>query len=299
MSEKQNITDEVMIYAYKHLDKKEFKRGENKFFEKLNQNHDQFIDWVIYDYVVKDGKTFAQLYLEEKTNTLKQKEREYIEDGIHSYLGVYQAIKEPQDTLIFKNVFTQEEHVIQKDSLEEEVLLHDIVIGRMGKNQEKEFFSSRIIILPYQYKTLLVGQILESFEEKKAKRNFLTYKEYFKENVPEVLKIINKLLPKENRSEKFDLYQSNYAVLDFNKIRGILMMQENIFFEEEEGKLFASLYDDSKKDILAEFVVGKDRLEVECNNMEDRILAKKQLESLLKDCIVHTKDEILTIDDII
>lgn len=289
----------MITYIYQNYNQAQLKQLEVDFLDKSDGFSHYFSDWLVYDYTIDKQQTYADKYLEKVENKLDEKEIEYINKCIKSYLGFYEVVKIKDEKIQCKNLFTNELHMIEKTMMEEDVNLHEILLLRLtlGAEAETEIVSSNVVVLPYQFKTLMMGQIHEGFGMAKERKNYLTYPQYFKENLLTVLQIVNRMLSYKDQEGDVTLYQSVYAVKDYAKVKEIFSnLKDQIKDEEAEDGIYQLMEDDL---LLAEMVLQKNRLEVECSNTEDQKTTKKVLAEKLEGIIVHLKDEELTIDDLI
>ncbi|WP_026476269.1 hypothetical protein [Alkaliphilus transvaalensis] len=291
------ITEKVITHIYRKHNEVQLKNLEAKFLKETEGLAQQFTDWLAYDYVANTEKrSYAEAYLEDMEGQLEEGEIKYIKNRINSYLGFYEVLKLKENSLQIKNLFTNELHSLSKADLEEEVNLHEILLIRITNGDLPQIVSSQITVLPYQFKTLLIGQVIENYDLIKERKPYLTFPQYFKENLLAVLGIVNRLLSFKNQEGDVTLYQSLYAVKNYKAVKE-LFTQLNQVVEEDQGDGLYHLMDEDL--LLAEMVLQKERLEVECNNKEDQKTAKEILADQLGEHLVHLKDEELSIDDLI
>ncbi|GAB6084802.1 hypothetical protein [Alkaliphilus crotonatoxidans] len=294
MKMNQLMIERLIPFIYQRYDGKLLKELERNFLEKNSQLQHQFQDWLVFDYRPEKSKSFVKLFLEEQSDQLNRDEINGLQRADNSYLGLYEVTKMSDQEVHIKNLFTEDRHSIPKENLVESPEGNELMLIRVGEMGTDEVFSSSIILLPYQFKTMLVGQIIEAYDRAKARHPYLSYQEYFKKYPLELLDIINRLLSYENQEGDCTLYQGTYIVLNpkqFNEAitsMAYLQPEEDHVYLLKEGQY-----------TLATLVYENNRLEVECTSPEDLELAKERLTEKLGKFLHHVKDEELTIDDII
>jgi|GEM_PF-5432093 len=287
------LTEEIFTYVY-NSNKKDIQQLEFDFLKEIEYNQQQFVDWVLFDYKVKGRGTFGEAYLRENQDKLSETKREYLKECNREYFGIYEITKLKDKTAFIKDVFTGEKSFIDIASLEEDIALYSLILARISKKLNR-IIGSNAIILPYHFKTMLTGQIIEVFQALKEREEYLTYETFLKKNSPRVLTIVEGLLGYKNEEGDVTVYQSTYGITDSRRFRAQLADVAYIKFSGEDD-LFHFMSDN---EILAELVINKDILEVECNTQEDRGLVKDLMAELFRDTLQFIKDESLTIDDII
>lgn len=295
MSINQLITEKVIPYIYQSFDSSKLKRIEGVFLSKKEQLQPQFVDYLAFDYFIEKNKNFVTAFLLENEKDLSKGEIDLLKKGSKSYLGIYEVTKETDGEIHLKNLFTEDRHIILKELIGEDLGVSEILLVRIDEQETKGILSSNVIVLPYQFKTMLVGQIIESYDKAKSRDGFLTFAAYFKSYGLDVLEIINKLLSYENQEGDCTLYQSIYVVTEKKGFKESLENIENLYLDKEENsyQLKHNQY------IVAILVYSNNRLEVECNNLDDLQYAKDILEEELGQYLHHLKDEELTIDDLL
>ena len=287
------LTEEIFTYVY-NSDKKEIQKLEFEFLKEIERNQQQFVDWVLFDYKLKGKGTYCEAYLQENNDRLSNDQKAYLNECNSEYFGIYEITKLKGKEAIIKDVFTGVKATIDVTPLEEDIALYSLVLARISKKLNR-IIGSNAIILPYHFKTILTGQIIEIFQTIKEREQYLTYETFLKKNTPRVLAIVERLLGYRNEEGDVTVYQSTYRIADSKKLKGQLADLVYIKYDSQDD-LYHFMSDN---EIIAELVVNKDILEVECNTQVDRRIVKDLLAELLGDTLQFIKDETLTIDDII
>lgn len=286
-------SERIIPFIYRHWDPQKLKQHEQWFLEKSEEIQGQFEDWLIYDFHPEKHKTFAELFVD-AAQPLSAQEKKEILQGKDSALGLYEVVELKEGKVQLKHLFEEVSQEIQEKDIPEKLELKDLLLMRIG--DQGQIFSSNVIVLPYQFKTMLVGRIIESYERAKESRTYLTYGQFFKQFPLELLACINKLLSYENQQGDVTLHQSTFLVLDGKALKAAIKAAPQLFFPEEEGKIY-QLKDHGE--VIATVVLEQQRLELECTDYDELELAKELVTDHLGDHLKHLKDEELTIDDLI
>ncbi len=293
MKNTEFLTEEVFTYVYNKFEKN-IQELQQSFIKEIEHNQQQFVDWVLYDHMVEKGKTYSQLYLQEVKDKYTDAQLDYLEECRREYFGIYEVLKLKDKEATIKDIFTGEQACLDISDLDEELQLYALILGRISK-KNKRIIGSHVILLPYHFKTILSGQIIENYQQARDRDQYMSYELYLKKNTPRILAIVERLLGYRNVEGDVTVYQSSYAIADKEALRLKLDSSSEIVYDKEDG-LYHLMAD---KEILAELVIVSSVLEVECNSNEDRDLVKGIMDEIFGEALQHLKDENLTIDDII
>ncbi|MCT4621171.1 MAG: hypothetical protein N4A62_17505 [Marinisporobacter sp.] len=256
-----------------------------------------FNTWLIYDYKMKDGSTFIEKYYEKKKEELSEEEKEFIQKKMKSFLSIYE-IKESEGVL--EDIFTKKEVYVYLGK-NTEIKCKDLIFGRIIEIEKRTMFVGNTIYIPELFKNSIERNILFKYEEYKGKNQYATWEEFLKGNSLLLQKHVDIIADVTNETENEDAYnvwQSIYLISDVKTIKELLQKHQGVQLDfEEEGSYYLKYFD--QEELVAEMVLEKNRLELECNSENDRIKMKKIIESVLGDLGKHYKDEIIGLEDIV
>lgn len=293
MKETEFLTEKVFTYTY-NKNKKSIQELELLFAEAAGPNQQHFIDWVLYDRAAEAGFCPAQSYIEENSQVLTPVQLDYLKECLKEYFGIYEIVKLKNKEAEVKDVFTGVRAQIDIGDIYEDIALYSLLLGRISKKNGK-IIGSNVIVLPYHFKTILTGQIVEDFQLAKVKDQYLTYENYLKGNTLRVLTIVGRLMSYKCDEGDSTVYQSSYGISDKKMLEALLKEHKDLRYDIEDQvyRFF------SGKEVIAELLIINGKLEVECNSKEDRDMVKASIEGLAGAVLHHLKDENLTMDDII
>ncbi|QZY56523.1 hypothetical protein [Crassaminicella profunda] len=259
-----------------------------------------FNSWLIYDYRMKDGAAFIEKYYESTKGELSQEERVFIEKRMQSYLSIYEVKELKENKGLLKDIFAKTEILVNLGKFHEKQC-KDLIFGRIIKIENEAMFIGNIMYIPALFQNSIERNVIFKYEEYKGKNQYATWKEFLKKNSLLIQKHVDVIADVTNETENEDAYnvwQSIYLIHDVKTIEGILQKHEGIQLDfEEEGSCYFKIFD--KDELLAEMVLEKNRIELECNSENERIKVKKLIESILGDLAKHYKDEIIGLEDIV
>ncbi|QXM06221.1 hypothetical protein [Crassaminicella indica] len=259
-----------------------------------------FNSWLIYDYIMKDGNTFIEKYHERMKGQLSQKESELIQRKINSYLSIYEIKELNEDRGLLRDIFTKIDVFVNLEKFHK-AQCKDLILGRMIEIKNRSKFVGNSIYIPAIFKNAIEKHILLKYEEYKGKNRYATWQEFLKKNsllLQKYVDVITDVTKETDDKDEYNVLQSIYLIDDLKTIKEILQKHKEIQLDfEDDGSYYFKFFD--KEGILAEIVLEKNRIELECNSEKDRIKVKKIIESILGDLAKHYKDEVVGLEDIL
>jgi|GEM_PF-4804028 len=293
------IEDDLKIVVDKAW---EFFEKSQKTTQKISVMDRDFNSWLIYDYKMDNNKTLLESYFLKYSNDLPQAEKNILQQTIHSVPSIYVLKERNGDHGLFQDIFQNTEYLIKEDRFED-YHINDLVFSRVIKVEENYLFFGNKSNIPSVFKTTISRNIIAHFEDYKSQNQYPNWDSFLDKNRILLYKYSNVVADVLNESveendEKYRVWQSTYLISDFKKVEHILKQQEFIKLDDEEyGSVVFKIF--HEEHLLAEFVLTKNRGEIECNSAQDRKKAREILESALGEYIKHYKDEVIGIDDII
>lgn len=177
-----DVTKKLFKYIYNNVNL-------NKVMEELDREYSYFYDtenniafniWLSLDYIHKDGKTFTEKFLEEKSNSLSKKEKKILEERKDSYVSLFEIIKYDKDYVLVKDVLTQEDFSLLEPELPNIVKEGECVFSRIGKSLDNYNFIGDINYLPLSSRHDFVKDVLRDFNLTRRDYRGLTMKDYLK-----------------------------------------------------------------------------------------------------------------------
>lgn len=249
-----DVTKKLFKYIYNNVNL-------NKVMEELDGEYSYFYDtenniafniWLSLDYIHKDGKTFTEKFLEEKSNSLSKKEKKILEERKDSYVSLFEIIKYDKDYVRVKDVLTQKDFSLLEPELPNIIKEGEYVFSRIGKSLDNYNFIGDINYLPLSSKHDFIKDVLRDFNLTRRDYRGLTMKDYLKRFGLNLYKIYDEtifnLIEKEGDLEfykiseydEFDEFE-NYLNLKINEnevlehINNLSNIVESYFIDNDKA----------------------------------------------------------------
>jgi len=250
---------------------------------------DQFESYLLYDYRV-DGLSFADRYA-----AADRPYSEFFKAVAHNYFSGFEVMRHGAHVFL-KDVFTKRDFkLLNPEVLEGESFLVGRAIG----------FADGYILAPDF--ELYTKETMEAFkrailERHAAERQNEALESFIEHNallMMRYLDILETIMEAEQSEEEtYLVHQSTYLHQNSVKIREVLEASPNceITLDEPEDLIFRLMHEG---DIMAEIVLMKNKVVLECVEETALSQSRKWFEAQLGELIVHFADEVLTLDDLL
>lgn len=251
-----------------------------------------FFDWLVHDYKI-NGKHILDILKENKEIDCE------VYEGIkNSYISVFNIIK-TKNNVILKDIFTGNDFRLLEDlNIDDEgILLTRVYPYKDGylllENQAyadsfKSTFKKSILEKYNEYCAVYEPMDIEEFIKSKS---LLVYKFY---------EVVENVIEEEHNHDDYYVYQGTFMIQDMDKFNDIIKKLDFVKFDDEfDSERIYSVYDSSISNILAEMVIKLKTIEIECSAKEYLDTVCQMLEEAFESSIVHVKNEVLSIDDIL
>lgn len=249
----------------------------------------QFENYLLYEFSF-EGIKIIDRYIQEGLQY-----SEWFKDLLDSLFSGFEVIRYDGHTFL-KEIFTKKDYEIVNFEILNEA---DFVIGRVFEFKDGYLLENNFEIYPKAYLEPFRRGILEKFTslngktpmDVSVKNNALLLMRYMDiiESVVETSEI---------EDEDYVVHQATYLHQSYQKIKSILLESDacELSLDEPNDQIFQIIQSDS---IIAELVLTKDKIHLECNDAQALLDSKKWLTSLFKSDLVHFSDEILSVDDLL
>lgn len=261
-----------------------------------------FTSWLIHDFV-SEGKSAVDLYKKASTTSIdkyKKKDedsKDYLEIISNSLYSVFEIVK-TENNKILKDIITKRDYLLVD---EDDLFNNSIIVGRVYFDDGKAILSEEYTTYSESFKAVFRKGILEKYNDYIKVSGIIDLEDFVKENSSIFYKFVDVVeetdLAVNFDEEEYSVYQAIYAFKERSKIIEILDRIENSSKEEYDET--ESVYIIKLNEISCELLVLTEKLELECLNRSQLEIFKEKLENILGDYIVHVRDEILTMDELI
>lgn len=305
-SQENELIDKVLYFAMSPNYSADLKRAKETFTQKYSENNylfeeKSFASWLMWNYKLDNNRNFFEEYIEIYGSVLREEQSKILVAISNTYVSIYESILTNQKRKL-KDIFTNKEFLIEEDK--EKININEIIIGRIVSYNGLNYILDDHNTLDRRFQNGVEKIFHEKYEEYKNKGKSCTKHQFIQDN-PILLYNFANIIEDLARNQieydvEYNVIQSTYAVLDNKKIHDCLSNSKEIEFDYKEKDVSCFImYDQSKKRVLSEIILYKDKLELECNSETDKAKSKKILEQLTGGLIKHVNDQMLTIDDIL
>jgi len=301
------VIDKIIYFLMEPENKKYLdtaKDAFNKLFDELEFiNKDEgFLLWLIWDYPLKDNMKIIEKYsMINQEKLLDNDEKKMLKSLKNGKFSVFRIID--NDGIILKDLFTHEETKLENLLGYTKTDNNNIIFGRVYEFENNNFIFDDYIMVDKSFRAFIERNIYEKYENYISYDKNINISDFINENSLLIYKlgaIIKRMIEEQNSNEDYKVWQSVYVFEDKSAILDRLLKSDNIILEyEENNQTFLKLYN-PQRNLIAEIAIQNNKMEIECNNKSDIAESKELLERLLADMdIKHSKDEVLTIEDLL
>lgn len=300
------LVNKVLYFALGCDYTKEVDKAKDIFGRILDKNNysyndKNFTSWLMWDYKINNGNNFFEEYMRVMGSKLKENQYKILKELSNTYLSIYEIV-EIKGKIKLIDIFLKKEFIVGEGL--KTVNYNQLLIGRVVKVDGKNFVLDEYTTLDKRFQNGIEKTFYEEFEAYKEKNSFSNIEEFTKSksilinNFTNIIDDIEKQQMQSNN--QYNVYQSNYAVLDHKRLCDLLLKSTKIEFDyEENSTLFYIVYRQGEKGVLSEIVLFKDKLEIECISDSDSDNAKRIIEEVARNTIKYMSDEIITMDDLL
>lgn len=298
----EDIMNKIIFYISQDISKEHIDEAKREFDIQLFDNQysieeTEFNSWFIWEYRI-NNESIIDLFIKNNVN-LNQEELEVLEALNHSYMSIYE-LKNDNEENLYKDIFTTDIHEINNIKYD---MKNKLIMGRVYEIKGKKYMFDDCFVIDVKYLNGIEKSFYNNYEEYKRKNPNITKQEFLKGGYLFLISIVNIIFNvkrEDTDNDRLYVYQSDYAVLEYDEVLDKIIEQGVIEFEDSisDQEIYILYRDSSKNDIVGELVISKKKLEIECVVERDRNIAKKFIEKLLGKLVVHMSDQLVTMEDL-
>ncbi|MDR7856888.1 site-specific integrase [Tissierella sp.] len=169
--------------------------------------------WISIDFVGKDGKTFIEKFLEEKSPELTTEEAEILIEKNKSNISLFEILDINGESIIVLDLLQNENYTIWDPELLSSVSEGDIIFARIGNLLGHVTFIGDISYLPSSLKSMFIEEAFVDFNHIRFEFPMLTLKDYLKKYSANLYKIYTNCVYEAMETEE-DVTSTLYDELD-------------------------------------------------------------------------------------
>ncbi|WP_353092974.1 hypothetical protein [Tissierella praeacuta] len=145
--------------------------------------------WISIDFIGKNGKTFIEKFLEEKSSPLTSQEREILVQRNKSNVSLFEVIDTNEKFIEVRDLLQNKDYSLLEPDLASSMSIGDFAFGRIGNLLGHFTFIGDISYLPECVKPLFLEEVFFDFNHLRLEIPTLTIKDYLKKHSINLYKI--------------------------------------------------------------------------------------------------------------
>ena len=275
-SQVSEFTKNKVIYAkglYKNLENKMAEYSNQAYFKKdkdeckkyflVNRNENEQINkffktYFIHDYVTKNNKTVATMFVEVNKNYLSKSNQNIIMGMLNSYMGIFNVKSISATGAVVIDNLTEEERKIDDIDAFKNINVGDNIIGRLINVQDMVVFMDFTIRVSQKNNINLINHIKEMYKTNMATLNNI--KEFISYNSQLLYKFAQEIIINGYECEiKLSLEESKSEDIVYDKIEEIKKENESSIYDLLKNNI-EEKYLDKGIELWNEFLKDRDSI---------------------------------------
>lgn len=191
-----NVTNKLLQYVHARIDILKIldELDLDYTFIQDERNSLAFNIWLCVDYVGKDGKTFIQKFISDKSNPLSEIERQILTEKSKSHVSLFEIISFENGNVLLKDILNNMEHKVLEPNINDVIEIGEFLFTRIGDVLNHKIFMGDINYVPSTVKDLFLEELLVDYNIVRKNQNNITMKEYLKRYSLGLYKMYNESL---------------------------------------------------------------------------------------------------------
>lgn len=221
-----SATKKLLTYISEEIDIENVLKEVNfkyPYFQDEN-NKLAFNVWLSIDYIGRDGKTFIEKFLEDKSNSLTPLEREILIEKNNSHISLLEIVEYEKEYIIVKDILQDKILRLREPDLHEVIEEGEFILTRVGKVIDNLCIIGDINYLPSSVKSMFMEDLLMDFNLIRKDHPNLIIKDYLKKYAMNLYKIYNDCIL---NAIEIDEDMNNYLYDELDEFEGYLQNKTN------------------------------------------------------------------------
>lgn len=138
--------------------------------------------WISIDFIGKDGKTFIEKFLKEKSNKLTPQEKEVLYERNRSNISLFEILDTKGEFIEVADLFENKTYTIWEPDLVSNISVGDLALARVGNLLGHITFIGDISFLPSSIKSTFLEEVFIDFNRIRLSSTNLTMNKYLKKH---------------------------------------------------------------------------------------------------------------------
>lgn len=136
--------------------------------------------WISIDFVSKDGKSFIEKFLEERSSKLTNHEKEVLIERNKSNISLFEIVEIDGEYIKALDLLENKNYTLYEPELSSSISTEDIILARVGNLLGHLTFIGDISYLPLPIKPMFMEEVFLDFNHVRLDLPTLTMKQYLK-----------------------------------------------------------------------------------------------------------------------
>lgn len=191
-----DVTNKLLKYMHNKIDIMDIldELNLNHTFIQDERNNLAFNIWLSVDYIDKDGKTFIEKFLSDKSSPLSKIERDILTEKAKSHVSLFEIISFENGSVLLKDVLVNEEHKVLEPNINNVIEAGEFLFTRIGDVLNYKIFMGDINYVPSTVKDLFLEELLVDYNMVRKDEGNIAMVDYLKKHSLELYKIYNESL---------------------------------------------------------------------------------------------------------
>lgn len=191
-----NVTNKLLQYMHSKIDiiKILDQLDLDHTFIQDERNNLAFNIWLGVDYIGKDGKTFLEKFLSDKSNHLSEIEREILIEKGKSHVSLFEIVSFENGNVLLKDILNNIDHKVLEPNINDVIEIGEFLFTRIGQVLDHKIFMGDINYVPSTVKDLFLEELLVNYNMVIKDENHMTMKGYLKKYSLDLYKMYNESL---------------------------------------------------------------------------------------------------------
>lgn len=191
-----DVTNKLLKYMHNKIDVMDVLDELNLHhtFIQDERNNLAFNIWLSVDYIGKDGKTFIQKFLSDKSSPLSKIEKDILTEKAKSHVSLFEIISFENGSVLLRDVLLDKEYKVLEPNINNVIEAGEFLFTRIGDVFDCKIFMGDINYVPSAVKDLFLEELLIDYNAVLKNEGNITMAEYLKKYSLELYKIYNESL---------------------------------------------------------------------------------------------------------
>lgn len=188
-----NTTNKLLEYMHSQIDVMEIldELDLDLTYIQDERNNLAFNIWLSVDYLDKNGESFIEKFIREKSGLLSKIEKDILTEKSKSYISLFEILDFNNEHVLLKDILSNKEHKVLEPNIHSVIEIGEFLFTRIGNVFGNTIFMGEINYVPSTVKDLFLGELFIEYNHIRKDFKNMTIVEYLKNYSLDLYKIYN------------------------------------------------------------------------------------------------------------